>query len=186
MSKKVLAVFIVTLVMISFTGCGNNNETSKSVSGDVRGGTEVKSSVSENAAPGKLEVRFGTESKTFTVTLYDNDTAAEIVRNLDKDGMNLPIYHFDDFKYYEEMQYYDIPSRFKIPATAESVKSEKAGELYYSAPNRIVLFYQDAEITGEFTKVGYMEDIDGLKDAVNKNTVVPGWGNKVISVKYSK
>ena len=41
------------------------------------------------------------------------------------------------------MQYYDIPSHYEIPSEPEMVTAEKAGEVYYSEPNRIILFYQD-------------------------------------------
>lgn len=201
MSKKIGMVILVMMVMMSFVGCSRDvtsnsdvNETvtnsnsapSENESGTVSNdGSAVTNTESNGGGPiGELEVQFGMDSKTFMVTLYDNDTAAELVRNLDAGGMNLPIYHFDDFENYEVMQYYDIPSRFEIPSDPETVTSEKAGEFYYSAPNRVVLFYQDAEITGEFTKVGYMEDVEGLKDAVENNKVVPGWENKVISVNY--
>jgi hypothetical protein len=98
----------------------------------------------------------------------------------------LPIYHFDDFDNYKVMQYYDIPSRYKITSAPEKVTSEKAGEVYYSSPNRIIIFYQDAKVTGEFTKVGNLESTDGLKEAVEKNPVVEGWGNKVITISPAK
>lgn len=45
---------------------------------------------------------------------------------------------------YDVMQYYDVSSRYDIPSNPETVTSEKAGEVYYSDPNRIVLFYHDA------------------------------------------
>jgi len=198
MLKKVLVIVFFSVLMMSVSGCGNGNATSNSnsassedanvsaaVSNDTSTETDLKST-EDGETLGELEVRFGTNSKTFMVTLYDNDTTAELVRNIDADGMNLPIYHFDDFENYKVMQYYDIPSSFKIPSDPETVTSEKAGELYYSAPNRVILFYQDAEISGEFTKVGYMEDVKGLKDSVEDNTVVPGWSNKIISVDYSE
>jgi hypothetical protein len=84
------------------------------------------------------------------------------------------------------MQYYDIPSRFKITSAPETVTSEKAGEVYYSSPNRIILFYQDAQVKGEFTKVGNLQNTSGLKEAVEKNPVIAGWGNKIISISPAK
>ena len=66
----------------------------------------------------------------------------------------LPIYERDDDADYDLMQYYDVSSRYDIPSDPETVTSEKAGEVYYSDPNRIVLFYRDAEITGEYTRIG--------------------------------
>jgi hypothetical protein len=48
------------------------------------------------------------------------------------------------------------------------VTSEKAGEVYYSDPNRIVLFYRDAEITGEYTRIGTFDATDDFVTAVEE------------------
>ena len=56
---------------------------------------------------------------------------------------------------YSVLQYYDIPSRYEIPSdNPETVTEAKAGDVFYSDPNRIVLFYHDAEILAEYTKIG--------------------------------
>ena len=82
--------------------------------------------------------------------------------------LRLPIYHFDDYDNWEVMQYYDISQRYEIPSVdVKTVTSEKAGEVYYSQPNRIILFYEDGEVTGDYTKIG-------------------GWGNKIVQIKSIK
>ena len=45
----------------------------------------------------------------------------------------------------------------------KTVTSQKAGEVYYSHPNRIILFYGDGEVTGDYTKIGEIEAADDLK-----------------------
>ena len=80
------------------------------------------------------------------------------------------------------MQYYDIPSRYDIPADPVTVTSEKAGEVYYSDPNRIVLFYGDAEIEAEYTLIGYFDVTDEFVTAVAQNPVLEGWGNKIVRI----
>lgn len=184
MLKKLSALFLAALLVLSLAGCENRNAAPESNS-VTNGSTNESNAESSDFASGELpdlEIRFPSNDKTFIFHFDDNDTAAELVRNIDEAGMNLPIYHFDDFENYEVMQYYDIPSRFSIPSDPEQITSEKAGEVYYSAPNRVILFYQDAEIAGEFTRVGYLEDTEGLKEAVENNPVVEGWGNKIISI----
>lgn len=93
---------------------------------------------------------------------------------------------YDDYENWEVMQYYDIPSRYEIPSVAKTVTAQKAGEVYYSEPNRILLFYQDAEVTGEFTKIGSIEDTDTFREAVAKNPVLEGWGNKIVLINSVK
>lgn len=92
------------------------------------------------------------------------------------------IYHYDDYENWEVMQYYDIPSRYEIPSNSENVTSEKAGEVYYSEPNRIVLFYGDAEVSAEYTPVGYFDVTDEFIRAVEDNPVLEGWGNKIVLI----
>ena len=130
-----------------------------------------------------LKVGFGDRNKTFTLHLYDNATAAAIARHVGTADWQLPIYHYDDYENWEVLQYYDVPSRYDIPSNAESVSSEKAGEVYYSEPNRIVLFYGDAQVSGEYTKVGYFDFTEEFKSAVENNPVVEGWGNKLVFIK---
>ena len=143
-------------------------ETTPALSGEAGGATT-------------LTVRFG-NSAPFTMHLEDNDTAAAIARHVGTADWRLPIYHYDDYEGWESFQYYDIPRRYDIPDGSQSVSSEKAGAVYYSHPNRIILFYQDANISTEYTPVGYIDFSQDLVDAVENNPVVQGWGNKLVFI----
>lgn len=48
--------------------------------------------------------------------------------------------------------------------------------------NRIVLFYGDAEVTGEYTPVGFFDDTEEFRSAVEDNAVLEGWGNKIVQI----
>lgn len=188
MMKKILTIMLAAMLAVSFAGCGSKNSATQS--NNVTNSNTDKSNTETNDNTSKampnLNMGFGRDNHDFTLSLYNNDTATEIARYVGEADWNLPIYHFDDFDNYQVMQYYDIPSRYKITSVPETVTSEKAGEVYYSSPNRIILFYQDAKVTGEYTKVGYIQNTDGLKDAVEKNAVVPGWSNKIVSISPAK
>ena len=128
-----------------------------------------------------LTLRFG-GGESFTIHMYDNPTANKIAEYVGTAAWQLPIYHFDDYDGWESFQYYDIPRRYDIPDGSQSVSSEKAGAVYYSHPNRIILFYQDANISTEYTPVGYIDFSQDLVDAVENNPVVQGWGNKLVFI----
>jgi hypothetical protein len=128
-----------------------------------------------------LTLRFG-GGEEFTINMYDNDTANKIAEYVGTAAWQLPIYHYDDYDGWESYQYYDIPSRYEIPDGSQSVTSQKAGAVYYSHPNRIILFYQDASISSEYTPVGYIDFSQDLIDAVENNPVVEGWGNKIVQI----
>lgn len=70
----------------------------------------------------------------------------------------------------------------EIPSNPETVTEEAAGTVYYSEPNRIVLFYGDGEVTGEYTTVGYFDNTEEFRSAAENNPVLEGWGNKIVRI----
>ncbi len=199
---------ILSLVLVSgvfLAGCSNSSE-SRSPSGTADSGSSGSSSVSsiqeddsftdkdslkgtEDAFPQpetELVARFGEEGEPFTLHLYENDTAAAVARHVGTSDWNLPIYHYDDFDNWEVIQYYDIPDSYEIPSAPEEIIEEKAGTVYYSEPNRVILFYKDTKVPAEYTPVGYFDYTEEFLDVVEKNPVVEGWGNKIISISDSE
>lgn len=157
------------------TDTGLESNSSAGEEGQASSG-EAVSSISE------LEVRFGDEGEPFRMQLEDNETAKAIARYVGTSDWRLPIYERDNDADYNVLQYYDISSRYDIPSNPETVTLVKAGEVYYSDPNRIVLFYQDAEISGEYTKIGTFDATDAFVAAVEDNPVLEGWGNKIVQI----
>ena len=199
MKKRLFAMISLALVFgMMLTGCGKP-EGSPAVSpqedlsnSDASAGTDAlensgsQGTGEEPAQTAELTAQFGYEGKTFVLHLYDNDTAAAIAKHVGTSDWNLPIYHYDDFENCEVMQYYDIPSRYEIPSAPDEITQEKAGEVYYSDPNRIILFYHDAEVSAEYTPVGYFDADDEFIKAVENNPVLEGWGNKIITISASE
>lgn len=178
MRKIIMPIVLAAVFILTIVGCSShpaNNTPVPSPSSGVEGGSSADTVSTE------LELRFG-DSDAFLIHLYENETAAAIAEYVGTADWRLPIYHYDDYDNWEVMQYYDVPSRYEIPSAPETVTEEKAGAVYYSEPNRIVLFYQDAEVSGEYTPIGYIDDIEGLPNAVESNPVVPGWSNKLIHI----
>jgi len=196
MRKNVLAILgTILAVGMLLTGCSNSFESSGSVEAENPSVEDSQESVlqtesdgsdepevNEPQAVGDLLVRFGDRGEAFTMHLYDNDTAAAIARYVGTSDWRLPIYHYDDYDNWEVMQYYDIPSRYEIPSDPENITEESAGMVYYSEPNRIILFYQDAEVSAEYTPVGYFDYSEEFLDAVQNNPVLEGWGNKIVVI----
>lgn len=192
MKKKFLLITALTFV-ISLTGC-ENSDNSQSVSQTTNNtaatesiiadnNTSVETSISETlTSADELEVCFGDRGTPFILHLYENETAAAIARHVGTENWRLPIYHYDDYENWEVMQYYDIPARYEIPSNPETVTTEKAGEVYYSEPNRIILFFGDAEVSNEYAKVGYFDYTEEFKNAVENNPVLEGWGNKIVLI----
>lgn len=196
--SKLAALLLTVAVAATLTGCGKsegNEEESSSISNttsitinpgqDNGSDSTVADAAEDGAVPvgaASLEVRFGDDGEPFVMKLENNTTAAAIAEYVGTADWRLPIYNYDDYENWEVMQYYDIPSRYDIPGSAEMITSEKAGEVYYSEPNRIILFYQDGAVTGEYTKIGTIENTEEFRDAVENNPVLEGWSNKIILI----
>lgn len=192
-----MSLFLLTAVLLS--GCGESGEKekqntgstadvtqeSKTLDGNTTDSTDEQNKTADDVSKtsaGELEVCFGDKGNPFMLQLNDSDTAAAIARHVGTSDWRLPIYEDDEDADYDVMQYYDIPSSYDIPSNPEKVTSVKAGEVYYSDPNRIVLFYQDAEVSEEYTPVGHFDATDEFVEAVKNNPVLEGWGNKIVLI----
>lgn len=198
--KGISFALVSVLVIGVFAGCGSQTENgSQTELGNHNENTPpddsgVESSNSQSPASdsddesesgtqaAELVVRFGDDGDPFILHLYDNDTAVAIARHVGTADWRLPIYNYEGYENWEVMQYYDIPSRYEIPSDPETITEEAAGTVYYSEPNRIVLYYGDAEVTGEYTPVGYFDDTEEFRSAVEDNPVLEGWGNKIVQI----
>lgn len=190
--KRMLAVVaVMTVSMALLAGCGQDNtteeaRTSETTESDTQSGmtdsddgTDIQSAGSKVT---ELEVHFGDDGEAFMMHLNDNETARVIAGYVGTSDWRLPIYERDDDVDYSVVQYYDIPDRYEIPSDPEAVTEAKAGDVFYSDPNRIVLFYQDAEISEEYTKIGTFDTTEEFVTAVADNPVLEGWGNKIILI----
>lgn len=180
--KKITGVLTLAMMAgLALNGCRRSNIAVRDTEIESSSKDLVKEK-SENSVPSKLEVRFGDDGEPFEMHLYNNKTAASIAGYVGTSDWRLPIYEDDDSADYDVMQYYDITDSYEIPSAPETVTAEKAGEVYYSDPNRIVLFYKDATIKGEYTKIGYFDPTQKFVTAVKNNPVLEGWGNKIVNI----
>ncbi|MDE6054569.1 MAG: hypothetical protein K2G55_12575 [Lachnospiraceae bacterium] len=211
MKRKMIALFMTCGLLTAslLTGCGQeaaapaepprdviegndaSGSSESSVQTDVAGnsgGTESETdslsaeSDSQSGMPG-MTMQFGYDGPIYTVELEDNDTAATLADYAARGEYNLPIYTYENYENEEVLQFYDIPSRYEIPDEPQHYTEEKAGELYYSYPNRVILFYQDAQIEGDYTKIGTLTTTERLVDAVRNNEPLADWDCLVIPVR---
>lgn len=198
-SKGLVFMSLFLFIAVMMSGCGESDEKerqntgsaadvtqeSKASDGNTTDSTDEQNKTADDVSKisaGELEVCFGDKGNPFLLQLNDNDTAAAIARHVGTSDWRLPIYEDDEDADYDVMQYYDIPSSYDIPSNPENVASVKAGEVYYSDPNRIVLFYQDAEVSEEYTLVGHFDATDEFVEAVKNNPALEGWGNKIVLI----
>lgn len=189
MKKQIAFILCIAFTLgITATGCSNSSESSgtsssestlSSSSASVEDSTNGDNSEYPASEATQLTVNFGDDGEPFLMNLEDNSTAAAIAGYVGTTSWRLPIYSYDES---DVMQYYDIPSRYEIPDNSENVTEAHAGDVFYSDPNRIVLYYHDAEINEEYTKIGTFDATEEFITAVEENPVLEGWGNKIVLI----
>lgn len=189
MKKQLMGIVGLVLALnIAVAGCagpdGSSNRDSSAENNDVslsqpneQSGAEEGTIPDSNAT--ELTVRFGDGGEPFVMHLEDNSTAAAIAGYVGTTDWRLPVYSYDES---DVMEYYDIPSRYEIPDNSESVTEAHAGDVFYSDPNRIVLYYQDAGINEQYTRIGTFDATEEFVDAVVNNPVLEGWGNQIVII----
>jgi len=211
--KKVKLWAILVLTATVLTGCGqvdNTQENNGSMEETVAQteNDEIMKSTTENAMEENsseenieesdneesqgtlpnLAIRFGeTEDRpVYEIQLEDNEVSLAFVRVLQEREQTIPIYVFDGSENTDVLQYYDIPASYNIPdGEPVSVESEAAGEVYYSAPFRIMLFFKDGQVPGDYVKVGTVTTTEGLAEAVESNPL-DAWQNKRVIVSIAE
>lgn len=186
MKKQFVALIGLFLALsIVMAGCGSSSGSGSAEESNHVSSSQTTSQSSEegNNIPGsnatELTVQFGDSGDSFVMHLEDNSTAAAIAGYAGTTDWRLPVYSYDES---DVMEYYDIPSRYEIPDNSETVTEAHAGDVFYSDPNRIVLYYHDAEINEQYTRIGTFDATEEFVDAVENNPVLEGWGNQIVII----
>lgn len=97
----------------------------------------------------------------FKLVLYDNDTARDFLSLLPlKIKMN-------DLNRNEKYYYLDKNLKTKT----ESINNIKTGDFMLYGNNCIVLFYESFRTSYKYTKIGYIENFDNLKNILGYDDV---------------
>lgn len=189
MKKQLMGILGLLLILsIAMTGCSgsfsSSNEDSSAEDNRVpsSGASGQSSEEEDNISSSnvtELTVQFGDSGDSFVMHLEDNSTAAAIAGYVGTTDWRLPVYSYDES---DVMEYYDIPSRYEIPDNSETVTEAHVGDVFYSDPNRIVLYYHDAEINEQYTRIGTFDATEEFVDAVENNPVLEGWGSQIVVI----
>lgn len=186
---KIVALSTLLVVVLSNIGCASSANQTTQTTQMAQAATNIKTETANTTDLGNqkfsgktLNVKLGYKGKTYILELFSNQTAEDIYNHVSLATWNLPIYEFSGYENADKFQYYDIPSRYKVTSNPESIVSEKVGDVYYSEPNKMIMFFRDAEITVNYTKVGKIKIDDEFTKNVEENPTLEGWGNKMIII----
>ena len=189
MKKQFIGIVGLLLTLsIAMTGCGSSSGQAESSSSEDSNRVSSSQAVSQSSEEDdnipssnvtELTVQFGDSGDSFVMHLEDNSTATAIAGYVGTSDWRLPVYSYDES---DVMEYYDVPSRYEIPDNSETVTEAHAGDVFYSDPNRIVLYYHDAQINEQYTRIGTFDATEEFVDAVENNPVLEGWGNQIVVI----
>ena len=186
--SKIATLSILSTLVLSNIGCANSvNQVPMGTSNNIVSSittetTQIAKTGYETFSGKTLNVKLGYEGKTYVLELFNNQTAEDIYNHVSLATWNLPIYEFSGYDNADKYQYYDIPSRYKVTSNPESINIEQVGDVYYSEPNRMIMFFRNAEIPVNYTKVGKIKIDNDFTKNVEENPTLQGWGNKMIII----
>lgn len=100
-------------------------------------------------------------NKEYKLILYDNDTARDFLRML---PLTITM---NDLNSNEK--YYNLSK--SLTTKSERAGSIKRGDFMLYGNNCLVLFYESFSTSYSYTRIGYIENTDGLKDSLGNGSI---------------
>lgn len=129
---------------------------------DTKEGTDiVLSNYDQKGRAEMKKIDIIIDNQEFQVDLYENET---VYRLLEKLPLTIQM---NELHGNEKYNYLD----FNLPTNAESIGYIKAGDLMLFGNNCLVLFYESFSSSYEYTKLGHVNDTNGLMKALGNGNV---------------
>ncbi len=113
------------------------------------------------SAAGMTPVKVKVGKKSFEAEFYDNKTSRKLLKKL---PVKLKMSELNGNEKYKYLGY-------DLPAKEKKVRKIKAGDIMLYGTDCLVIFYKSFETTYEYTRVGKIRDVKGLKKAAGKGSV---------------
>ena len=173
--KRILAALCVIAVLFSLAACSNiageidesgtnrqnqltqsNIETTDALTSETQ---PKQADVKEDDTMLKMEIMVG--STSFTATLYDNAAAKALIEQL---PMTLNMSELNGNEKYDYLDH-------NLPTDPGRPSEIKAGDLMLYGNNCLVLFYESFSTSYSYTPLGYIDDPEGLAEALGSGSV---------------
>ena len=100
-------------------------------------------------------------SKEYKLMLYDNDTARDFLKML---PLTITMNDLNSNEKYHNLSK-------SLTTKSERVGSIKRGDFMLYGNNCLVLFYESFSTSYSYTRIGYIENTDGLKDSLGRGSI---------------
>ena len=99
------------------------------------------------------------QNKEYKLILYDNEAAKDFTSML---PLTITMNDLNNNE-----KYYNFNK--KLTKKSENIESVKIGDFMLYGDNCIVIFYESFKTSYSYTKIGYIENTNGLKEIFKKN-----------------
>jgi len=147
--KYLLVVGFLVISLISCASCSKNTSSAD----------KDNSNSYTNSRGSKMKIKIG--SKTFSATLYDNQTATAFKAMLP--------FTVDMVELNGNEKYVDMPE--SLPTNASNPGTIQNGDLMLYGSSTLVLFYKTFPTSYSYTKLGRIDNVDGPAAALGSGNV---------------
>lgn len=157
MKKSIVCAALALLLTASVTACQKQADERRPSE------NKEKSSNTENGRKKKEERVLNIEigKRIFRAVLYDNQSVRSFKKML---PMTITMEELNGNEKYHHLD-------GELPEDSKKVKEIHNGDFMLFGSNSLVLFYKDFKTTYAYTKLGYIEDPEGMASALGQGSI---------------
>ena len=145
---------IETNVSSNQEDANTNNEITNSIEN-----TNEEINNSEGGEEMKLNIKIG--DKNFTATLEDNETTRSLLEKLPLTITMSELHGNEKYYYFND----------SMPTNSERMRNINTGDIMLYGSDCLVLFYESFSTSYSYTRLGHIDNPEGLEDAVGSGNV---------------
>lgn len=162
--KKVYLILALLTLCLCLVACDSGqtqrNEPVNQENTSIVNEPEITKEVVENTSVMK-NVKITVDGQEFLANLYENETTLKFVEKLPLTIDMSELNGNEKLYYFEEA----------LPVAAEQVGEIRAGDLMMYGDDCLVLFYENFSSSYRYTRIGAIENAEGLAEAVGNGAV---------------
>lgn len=163
--KKVFLLLVLLILCLCLAACGSGKTQKTESSNQENTATANDPEVTEEKVvvnpPALNNLKITVNGQEFSANLYDNETTQKFVEKLP-----LTI-DMSELNGNEKLYYFGEP----LPVAAEQIGEIRAGDLMLYGDDCLVFFYENFSSAYRYTRIGAIENAEGLAEAVGDGVV---------------
>ena len=147
----VIIILVVTLIVINLKD-GND---------DTNQDSGINTSEEINGDDLSMKINLTINGNSFTATLEDNETTRELLNRLPIEVSMSELNGNEKYYYFDE----------SLPTNSYKPGSISTGDIMLYGSDCLVIFYEDFDTPYSYTRLGKIDNVDNLKNALGKGNV---------------